>query len=487
MNVLVLDETLELSAPVRELSNLHGWQPHFVGSLHEVELAVRAHGRPGLLVVNLQAPLTGWELGQRLRGLGLESPVVVVGAAGEEGSVGGLPGVVWVARPGGEGELAAALERVVSRLGLSGRGPGGGRGGAAGHGLVGTSGALGEVLGKIEKVAPGDANVCISGESGTGKELIARAIHAQSARWDRPLVTLDCTAIPEGLMESHLFGHVRGSFTGAVEHRTGFFALAHTGTLFIDEISELSLPLQAKLLRVIQTREFVKVGGSKPTRTDIRLITASNKDLRRAVREGAFREDLYYRIAVVMLEVPPLRARRGDIGQLVEHFVRKFAAAHHKRVPRLTGRALELLEGAEWPGNVRQLENCIEQAVVLSEHDTIDVDVLPLTETSGKRATEPVKPALPPGLTLGELERQYILQTLDGVGGNRTQAARLLGISLRCLQYKLKAYRHAEALARPDGSAAEPSRIMPPGASRRAVSSLSDVLSLGDRRRMLMS
>jgi DNA-binding NtrC family response regulator len=439
VNVLILDETLELSAPVRELANRHGWQPHFVGSLHEVELAVRAHGRPALVVVNLQPPLTGWELGQRLRGLGLESPVVVVGPAGSEAAgAAALPGVQWVERPEGEAELAAALERAVSRLGLGARGA---RSGGAGHGLVGQSAQLGEVLAKIEKVAPGDANVCISGESGTGKELIARAIHAQSARWDRPLVTLDCTAIPEGLMESHLFGHVRGSFTGAVEHRTGFFALAHTGTLFIDEISELSLPLQAKLLRVIQTREFVKVGGSKPTRTDIRLITASNKDLRRAVREGAFREDLYYRIAVVMIEVPPLRARRGDIGLLVEHFVRKFAAAHHKRVPRLTGRAQELLVGAEWPGNVRQLENCIEQAVVLSEHDTIDVDVLPLGEGAGKRATELAKSALPAGLTLRELEQQYILQTLDGVGGNRTQAARLLGISLRCLQYKLKAYR----------------------------------------------
>jgi DNA-binding NtrC family response regulator len=408
--------------------------------------------------------------------------VVVLRGPGE-GEGPALPGVQWVERPGEEGELVAALERVLSRLGLGARG---GRGGAAAHGLVGQSAALREVLGKIEKVAPGDANVCISGESGTGKELIARAIHGQSARWDRPLVTLDCTAIPEGLMESHLFGHVRGSFTGAVEHRTGFFALAHTGTLFIDEISELSLPLQAKLLRVIQTREFVKVGGSKPTRTDIRLITASNKDLRRAVREGQFREDLYYRIAVVMIEVPPLRARRGDIGLLVEHFVRKFAAAHHKRVPQLTARAQELLEGAEWPGNVRQLENCIEQAVVLSENDTIDVDVLPLAE-SGKRGGEPAKPGLPAGLTLRDLEQQYILQTLDSVGGNRTQAARLLGISLRCLQYKLKAYRHAEVLTRRDGSAEEPSRITPPGGTRRRMSSVNDVLSVGDRRRILMS
>ncbi len=416
-----------------------GWEPNFVGSLHELELAVQTQGRPALTVVNLQPPLTAWEVGQRLRGLGLESPVVVLGAGGSEGGAPAVPGVQWLERPSGEAELTAALERAVSRAGVGGR-RGGSRPGAA-HGLVGQSPQLREVLAKIEKVAPGDANVCISGESGTGKELIARAIHAQSARWDRPLVTLDCTAIPEGLMESHLFGHVRGSFTGAVEHRTGFFALAHTGTLFIDEISELSLPLQAKLLRVIQTREFVKVGGSKPTRTDIRLITASNKDLRRAVREGTFREDLYYRIAVVMIEVPPLRARRGDIGLLVEHFLRKFSAAHHKRVPRLTPRALELLLGAEWPGNVRQLENCIEQAVVLSECDTIDIDALPLGESVGKRSLDAGKPGLPTGLTLRELEQRYILQTLEGVGGNRTQAARMLGISLRCLQYKLKAYR----------------------------------------------
>jgi DNA-binding NtrC family response regulator len=169
----------------------------------------------------------------------------------------------------------------------------------------------------------------------------------------------------------------------------------------------------------------------------------------------------------------------------VEHFLRKFSAAHHKRVPRLTAAALELLVEAEWPGNVRQLENCIEQAVVLSEHDVIDVDVLPIGEATGKRSGEAQKPGLPAGLTLRDLEQQYILQTLGSVGGNRTQAARLLGISLRCLQYKLKAYRHAEAVARPDGSPAE-SRIVPPGGARRPVSSLSDALSIGDRRRMMM-
>ena len=189
-------------------------------------------------------------------------------------------------------------------------------------------------------------------------------------------------------MESHLFGHVRGSFTGAVENRDGVFSLAHTGTLFIDEISELSLPLQAKLLRVIQMREFVKVGGSKSVRTDIRLITASNKDLRRAVADGTFREDLYYRIAVVMLQTPPLRERKGDIALLVDHFLRKFSAAHRKRIRAVTPAAMELLMSYQWPGNIRQLENCIEQAVVLCEGDLVDVGALWLGDTAAPRPTD---------------------------------------------------------------------------------------------------
>jgi len=306
-------------------------------------------------------------------------------------------------------------------------------------GIIGQSQQLREVLAKIGKVAGGDANVCIMGESGTGKELIARAIHQSSPRRARPLVTLDCTAIPEGLMESQLFGHCRGSFTGAVEHRNGVFALAHTGTLFIDEISELALPLQAKLLRVIQAHEFVKVGGSKLIRTDIRLITASNKDLREAVADGTFRADLYYRIAVVMIQLPALRERRDDIPSLVEHFLHKFSAVHRRPVPMVTREALELLTSYRWPGNVRQLENCIEQAVVLADGETIDIDVLSVDEHEPKKAAS-VTPSAPAGLTLREMEQEHILQTLSAVDGSRTRAARLLGISLRCLQYKLKSY-----------------------------------------------
>jgi len=437
MHVLILDDSLGLLGPVRRLASLRDWETHFVGSLHELELARQIHGQPALVLVNLEPPLTAWELGRRLRALELDGPVVVLSAVHSKGDLSGLPQVVEIDRSLDAPELERELERVVSGLGLADRV-------ISQHGMVGQSKELHKVLTRIEKAAPGNANVCISGESGTGKELIAQAIHAQSARANRPLVTLDVTAIPEGLMESHLFGHVRGSFTGAVAHRTGFFALADTGTLFIDEISELSLPLQAKLLRAIQTREFVRVGDSKPTCTDIRLITASNRDLRRAVRDGTFREDLYYRIAVVMIDVPPLRERQGDIPLLAEHFLRKFSAVHGKPLPRLLPRALERLEAYEWPGNVRQLENCIEQAVVLCEGDIIDVNLLSLGDRvpslSNDRGPGSAGP-LPTSLTLRELEHQYIMHTLINVGGNRSRAARLLGISLRGLQYKLRAYR----------------------------------------------
>ena len=399
---------------------------------NDLELALHAHGPAALVLINQQPPLTSWELEQRLPRLNAGAPVVVLSEPGSDSGLGELPGVVCLERPLGMAETGRRLAQVLAELGFeSSRG--------ARHGLVGQSKQLDEMLARLEKVAPSEANVCISGESGTGKELLAQAIHSLSPRADRPLVTLDCTAIPETLMESHLFGHVRGSFTGAVQDRTGFFTLAHTGTLFVDEISELSLPLQAKLLRAVQTREYVKVGDSKPTRTDIRLITASNKDLRRAVGEGTFREDLYYRIAVVMVEMPPLRDRQGDVALLAEHFVRKFAAAHRKPVPRLLPRALELLDSYDWPGNVRQLENCLEQAVVLCEDNRIDVRDLPLgvAAATERRGTDTEWPS---GLTLQELEHRYIVQTLVRVGNNRTQAAKLLGISLRCLQYKLKAY-----------------------------------------------
>jgi two-component system, NtrC family, response regulator AtoC len=409
-------------------------------------MMVSRHEPPDLVIVNLAGDLTVWQVSRYMESApALNAALVLVDRRTSPGldQLAALPGVecaeredmvrvnAWLDRVAGKLAPISAASRVT-QTGLS----------EHYSGIIGQSHHLREVLTKIDKVAGGDANVCIMGESGTGKELIARAIHRNSPRRDRPLVTLDCTAIPEGLMESQLFGHRRGSFTGAVEHRNGVFALADTGTLFIDEISELPLPLQAKLLRVIQAHEFVEVGGSQPIQTDIRLITASNKDLREAVADGTFRADLYYRVAVVMIQLPPLRERREDIPQLVRHFLERFSTVHRRPVPTITPQALEILTSYTWPGNVRQLENCIEQAVVLANEEVIDVDVLSLDHREPKKMAG--HQAAQAGLTLREVEQEHILRTLHALNGNRTRAARLLGISLRCLQYKLKSYAQGE-------------------------------------------
>jgi DNA-binding NtrC family response regulator len=445
---LILDETLDLSSRLRPLLLGRGFSVQCVCSIRELELVVNRHEPPDLMIVNLAGDLTAWQITRYLESTpAARGTLVLVDRRPAPGLdvLTAFPGVECAERDDMV-MVNACLDRLGGKLAPISATAGALSPGSRGleSGIIGNSQQLREVLTKIDKVAGGDANVCIMGESGTGKELIARAIHRNSPRRDRPLVTLDCTAIPEGLMESQLFGHRRGSFTGAVEHRNGVFALADTGTLFIDEISELPLPLQAKLLRVIQAHEFVEVGGSQPIQTDIRLITASNKDLRQAVADGTFRADLYYRVAVVMIQLPPLRERREDIPQLVRHFLERFSSVHRRPVPAITPRALEMLTSYTWPGNVRQLENCIEQAVVLANEEIIDVDVLSLDHREPKKMVGHHE-AAQAGLTLREVEQEHILRTLHAVNGNRTRAARLLGISLRCLQYKLKSYAQNES------------------------------------------
>jgi DNA-binding NtrC family response regulator len=399
---------------------------------------------PDLLVVNVTNGLTGWEVAARIERAGYRGRVLAFVDALDDAKIQyltQLQHVDCVARPSSTALLDQVLKqalrgtRNVAERSLETIRP-------AYHGIIGESPQMADIFARIAKVAVGDVNVCIHGESGTGKELIARAIHYASPRRDRPLITLDCTTIPEGLMESHLFGHVKGAFTGATEHREGVFALAHTGTLFIDELGELSPALQAKLLRVIQSREFSKVGGTKSIRTDIRLITATNKDLRAAVAQGTFREDLYYRVAVFMIKVPSLRERIEDIPRLVDHFLQRFAALYGKRVTRVAPVTLKRMMALPWPGNVRQLENFLEQAVVLAEGDTLtDRDLFAGDLSGGAAAPAPViSGVFEAGLPLSEVERRHILRTLHKVHGNRTEAARLLQISVRCLQYKLKAY-----------------------------------------------
>lgn len=297
--------------------------------------------------------------------------------------------------------------------------------------IIGHSRAMREIFRMVDLVADSYSNVLIVGESGTGKEMIARAIHFRSRRAQGPFVPVNCSAIPEGLLESELFGHMRGAFTGAYSSRKGLFVEASGGTLFLDEIGDMGLALQAKLLRVLQDRVVRPVGSNKSFSTDARVIAATHRDLKAAVREGAFREDLYYRLSVIPLRIPPLSERAEDVPLLVDHFLEKCATASGRPRKRITARAVAALQRRTWEGNVRELENIIERLVVLTPGDTVDVDDLPFAMApEGSRGPGQGPDDLP---TLDEMERRYVLQVLDRTSGNKEKAARILGINRRTL------------------------------------------------------
>jgi transcriptional regulator with PAS, ATPase and Fis domain len=286
------------------------------------------------------------------------------------------------------------------------------------------------------QVAVTDATVLILGESGTGKELIARAIHAGSARRDGPFVKVDCTALPEGLLESELFGHEKGAFTDASAEKPGRFELAHGGTLFLDEVGELPQSLQAKLLRVLQERAFERVGGTRTISVDVRILAATNRDLAKALKGGQFREDLYYRLNVVPILVPPLRRRPEDILPLAAHFLQRFGARYGKVVPGLSPEAAALLRRYSWPGNVRELEHAIERAVILWERGVIRPEELAVDLMAVASDGLPDQELM----TLEELEREYIRRVLRRVRGHKSRAARILGINRKTLLEKRKRY-----------------------------------------------
>ena len=304
--------------------------------------------------------------------------------------------------------------------------------------LVGESEAIRAVSRLIEEVANSEVTVLIEGESGTGKEIVARSIHLQSARRDRPFISVNCAALAEQLLEAELFGHVKGAFTGAVANKPGRFQLADGGTLFLDEIGDLSPKGQGDLLRVLEDGAFRMVGGSELINVDVRVIAATNKDLQQAVRDAKFREDLFYRLQIVPISMPPLRDRAEDIPLLVEKFFQDFSAKHKRRRKRMSPEALQACQRFLWPGNVRQLRNTIERLVITCRDTVVDVSQLPdfLREFDRNSTTFTVRPGTP----LAEVERQLIRQTLTHITSNRAQAAKALGISRRSLQYKLKEY-----------------------------------------------
>jgi DNA-binding NtrC family response regulator len=303
--------------------------------------------------------------------------------------------------------------------------------------IIGESPEMQSLFDKILKVAPTDSTVLITGESGTGKELVARAIHAHSLRKDREFVAVDCSSLVETLLESELFGHVKGSFTGALQTKHGLFELANQGTFFFDEISNLSLNIQAKLLRVIQEREFMKVGDQRKITLDIRILSASNRDLHESIASGAFREDLYYRLSVVPIRLPPLRNRKGDIPLLVHHFLHRFSNRINRDVPEVSPDAMEILQEYTWPGNVRELEHTIERILILEDTEYIRPRDLPsfISQRQGDFQMFSEDP-----LSLEELEKQYIRFVLRRTQGKKTRAAEILGINRKTLGMKIKKY-----------------------------------------------
>ena len=307
--------------------------------------------------------------------------------------------------------------------------------------IIGRSRSMLKLLETVAQVAPSEATILLTGESGTGKEMIAGAIHFNSSRKDGPFVKINCAAITETLLESELFGHEKGAFTGAYKRKEGRFHQAHKGSLFLDEISEMSLAMQVKLLRVLQEREITRVGGEEVIKVDVRIIAATNKDLMQEIKAGQFREDLYYRLNVVALDLPPLRERKEDITLLAQHFLETFSETNHKNIKGFTPHAMDRMLKYDWPGNVRELMNAVERGVVLSTTEYLDEEELPIIIKDMTLPEESVsRDAIPSGIPLDEVEKATILKTLETTGGNKSEAARRLGITRKTLHKKLRAY-----------------------------------------------
>jgi DNA-binding NtrC family response regulator len=390
-----------------------------------------------LVITDLKMPkISGLDLVRHVRENFRNTEVMMItGYATIEGAVQAVKtgAEEYLSKPFTEAELFEAVERALEKLRTRRFGRVFVEGAPTStHGLIGQSPVMQDVFEMITKAATTSATVLINGESGTGKELVARAIHYNSPRASAAFVPVNCGGIPEGLLESELFGHVKGSFTGASETRAGFFQTADGGTIFLDEISDTSLAMQTKLLRVLQNREVTMVGSSRSRRVDVRILAATNKDLTELVKKGAFREDLFFRLNVIYITIPPLRERGDDILMLTQAFTRKYAREYGKPVPRFSDEALLTLKNYDWPGNVRELENVIQRLVVMTDSDHIEVPDLPsLMRFSAMRGTGFDR-------SLASVETEYIRNVLAHVDGNKTRAAQILGIDRKTLREKLK-------------------------------------------------
>ncbi|HET8936467.1 MAG TPA: sigma-54 dependent transcriptional regulator [Polyangiales bacterium] len=443
--ILVIDDDSNARASLAEFLRSEGYEVETAADGLKALPKLDAFA-PDLVLTDLQMPgLDGLGVLTKALEAEFEPAVIVMTAHGAiESAVAAMRAGAsdYLSKPLNLDELAILLERALARRALM----------AEARllrqrlakrdrleNIVGTSEPMVRLFETILQVAPSRASVLIMGESGTGKELVASAIHQHSTRASKPFVKLHCAALAETLLESELFGHERGAFTGANTRRDGRFKQADGGTLFLDEIGEISPAIQVKLLRFLQEREFEPVGGNQTLKVDVRVIAATNRDLTKEVQEGRFREDLYYRLNVVSIETPPLRVRPTDIPLLAARFLYKYAEENGKKIERFSPDALSQLMQYRWPGNVRELENAIERAVVVCKRDEIGPqDLAPQIAKSEVRIVDGV-PAIP-GATLADLERYAILKTLEYTGGATSRAAQMLGISPRTIQYRLREY-----------------------------------------------
>ncbi len=442
-----------------DLNTLHGLETIITREEHEVLTAVDgqeayelmvAHGDVEVLLTDLKMPhLSGLELSKKVREAFPETQIIVMTAFGtvDTAVMAMKDGVYdYLTKPVDINELLVVLgkairsrELLIENLEL--RGLVSER--YAFENIIAISGVMHNIFRKIRKVAPTSATVLIEGESGTGKELIARAIHYNSPRDRESLVEVNCASIPVTLIESELFGHEKGAFTGAYRTQKGKFEVADGGTIFLDEVSLLSPDLQGKLLRVLQERSFQRVGGNRNINVDVRVVAATNQDLKAMVDRGEFREDLYYRLNVIPIHIPPLRKRTEDIPTLVTHFMKVFSQDDTEAPRSITQGALDELMEYDWPGNVRELENTIQSAIIIAEGDVITEDHLNILGTSVWQQVEMVDengPDLSLKEQLGRAEKRILKHTLEQVDGNRTRAAEVLGLSTRAIRYKIKQY-----------------------------------------------
>ena len=446
-SVLVVDDESAILDTLRILLRNEGFEPHIALGGKKALEEIRAL-RPDIVLTDIRMPAVGGtEVLAAARDSDPDVPVILMTAqatlqsAMQAVNAGAF---YYIQKPFRNDELIAILRRAAEHRRLRVENKSlkqeiRRREKHAGDRPVGNTKIWMDLLRLAETVAPTDSTVLIQGESGTGKEVLARFIHDLSNRSGGPFLSINCGALPEGLLESELFGHVKGSFTGAVRDKIGLFAAAANGTFFLDEIGETTPATQVKLLRALQHREVIPVGATDAVPVDTRLIAATNRDLEQDIKVGRFRSDLYYRLNVISIHLPPLRQRRDDIPVFAEHFLHRIAAARKEPVKRLQPAALEALQEYQWPGNVRELENALERAVILSSSDQIGLDVLP--ERVTERKSEPlVATRTPSNPTLEAIERAYILWVLQSEGGNKSRAAEILGIDPSTLYRKLSRY-----------------------------------------------